>query len=82
MAEARGYYAKVTRRGRIWWHIEVRFEATAEDFIGGNYVVSYDVPSARWARSKARRAVARYTRKRELRAKYANEAYYLPERTS
>lgn len=82
MPEARGYYAKVTRRGRIWWHIEVRFEAVDCGFVAEGYVVSYDVPSAWWARSKARRSVARYTRNRELRAKYASEAYYLPERTS
>jgi hypothetical protein len=69
-----GVYAKVIRRSRIWWSVRVYVVA----FFGEDESGRYEVPFRWWARSKARRAVARCVRRRELRARYKGDDYRLP----
>lgn len=78
MPELGDIYAKVIRRTRIWWRVRVY----ARVVFGDNELARYDVPFGWWARSKARRAVAKCVRARELRARYADQAYRVPENSS
>jgi hypothetical protein len=69
-----GVYAKVIRRSRVWWSVRVYVVVPFGDEQAGRF----EVPFRWWARWKARRAVARCVRRRELRAKYAPDGYRLP----
>lgn len=74
-------YAKVARLTRSWWRVRIRV-ADGGGFFEDTQLARYDVPFRRWADSKARRAVARFVRRRELRTRYKGDTYRIPGRPS